>query len=440
MNSSTQHSYSTPENCEEKLLDFLSRPVELTPCSLSYLITEWAAILSLPRGPHRRPELLARIVHALLTSLRSPGRPSDDFTREGAIKYVLSELLDFVLSVEADYALRTPHTPPPLPDPVTYMSTYPLSSHAVPPSRVLPQCRPRAVHAISTWRKHMELLSPTTPDPKAAKAPEQDTCVMKFLDDGNGGPVSARPLGAPVLRFRPPSEGAELAAQAAENRGELCALVGALLPLSQGGKACDYLRRQLMLMTSHDAPIMSCEQYLEVLPKLPMYDRDLFARSLFTQNPALLDLIVLCAENAPRTATRDPGVTTSMALPPLSHTLFSLLASVVALWYGPEKLQPELVECTEKILLALRLCGYLPDPLGRFGEVLGAVPQKAVAGVLKEFLVFVLGSSAEKVSKTDVRIRFNERSYAACRVAMAAAMNTVLDKVSPQFVSFFGRN
>ena len=250
--------------------------------------------------------------------------------------------------------------------------------------------------------------------------------------------MRGRPLGAPVLRPAETAaaerECAELAA--AENREALCALVGALVGLSQGGKACDYLRRQLMLMTSHDAPIMSREQYLEALPRLPMHDRDLLARGLFAQNPALLDLVVLCAENAPRAA---PGAAPALALPPLAHTLFSLLAAAAALWHAPEAPPRELVARTEKVLLALRLCGYLPDPLGRFGEVLGAVPQKAAAAVLKELLVFVLGSSAEKVSKTDVYIRFDERSYVACRTAMAAAMSTALDKVPMQFVAFFGK-
>lgn len=438
------------EGEEKRLLELLSRPLALAPGPLSHLVTEWAAILSLPPG-FRRPDLLARITHALLAALRAPERPADDdFTHESAVKYVLSELLDFALSVEADYALRSgPTPPPPHPDPVVHMSTYAISSHAVPPSRVLAQCRPRVIHAIAAWRKCMGVPTARPSPPTSSSS----SCLMSFLDDGSGEAVLARPLGVPVHSLRSPKEDADRAAQAAANRSEFCALVNALLPLAPGAKGCDYLRRQLMLMTSHDAPIMSCEQYLDALPKLPMSDRDLFARSLFAQNPVLLDLIVLCAENAPRSANSTPQegtslaattsgvmvvVTSSMALPPLSHTLFSLLASAAAMWSAPGKPSTELLERTEKVLLALRLCGYLPDPLGRLGEVLGAVPQKAVAAVLKEYLVFVLGSSAEKVSKTDVHVKLSERAYAGCRTAMAAAMSAVLEKVSQQFMAFFG--
>lgn len=463
------------ENCEEKLMRVLSRPVELSPSVLSYLVTEWAALLSLPQGL-RRPDLLSQITRAMCTALRAQEMATDPLSHVNATKHILCDLLDFALSVEADYSLRTnsgSQLPPlsspssSLSDPLLRMSSYPLTAHTAPPSRVLSQCNPRTVQAIAAWRRHM--AAQAAPAGNVSKV-EQEQWLMSFLDDGHGEAVTTQKLGAPVLRLRSPREKAEREQLAFENRRELCALVRTLLRISHSDKVSGYLRRQLTLVTSHDAPIMSCEQYLEVLPRLPMHDRDLFTRNLFSQNPVLLDLIIVCAESAvtvkltagaglaslpspttlspittatvatlPSTATSWVSMSTAMAMPPLSHTLFSLLASAVASWSSPvaASAQQELTCHTEKVLHALRLCGYLPDPLGRFGEVLAVVPQKAVASVLKEYLVLVLGSTAEKRLRTDVCIKYNESSYAACKSAMAAAMNSVLEKAPQQFVAFF---
>jgi hypothetical protein len=50
-----------------------------------------------------------------------------------------------------------------------------------------------------------------------------------------------------------------------------------------------------LIQLSTQAPVPTYEQYAEVLPKISPFERDIFLRKAFKQNPILLDILELIA-------------------------------------------------------------------------------------------------------------------------------------------------
>jgi hypothetical protein len=341
---------------EESIRALLRRCLEDAGHSLSgdarnarALVDAWLVMLSIGQVP--RSALCGEIEHALAHELAAVHAAS------------IARLLEFATSVQADSVLRPASSFPP-----GGSASYPLAALAPPANAVLAPDLPHISAAVSLWRSRAHDVA------RPAVAATEPACFLL-------APPPKPSLKPPALKLPEEldREAATAAADTAENRAAFVCLVSAIAGSSV--VAAQSLGEQLVFILTPVAPMPSALMYAEVLPRQPMFERDVLTRRLFAQNPVLLDLVELFV-----------GLPGALPIPVLLfHSLFSLVAASPSLWF-PERRQARdaTLAHTAQLIAILRRAQCLPWPVSHVDEVLPEMPARQVYVLLIGVLHYIL--------------------------------------------------
>eukprot|EP00026_Physarum_polycephalum_P001777 Phypoly_transcript_01779.p1 GENE.Phypoly_transcript_01779~~Phypoly_transcript_01779.p1 ORF type:complete len:1029 (-),score=194.94 Phypoly_transcript_01779:18-3104(-) len=161
-------------------------------------------------------------------------------------------------------------------------------------------------------------------------------------------------------------------------RGAVVSLLGrcvAQQPISYFATLTD----QYLVHLSTQAPVPTYEQYAEVLPKISPFERDIFLRKVFKQNPILLDILELIADEP-------------LEFIKLFEVIKGILANTIAHWNaepGSSTLSNPHFNFTVRFITMLGKAQWIPHPLSCCGEIMNVMTPSELSMLLITMWNFV---------------------------------------------------
>jgi len=139
------------------------------------------------------------------------------------------------------------------------------------------------------------------------------------------------------------------------------------------------LTEQFLARLSTAAPLPTYEQYAEVLPKISPFERDIFLRKIFKQNPVLLDILEIIAEEP-------------LEMIRLLEIMKGTLVNTISHWHAdPTSSTSKNPHCdfTVRFINILAKAQWIPHPLSCCGEITGTLTPAELSMLLITMWNFV---------------------------------------------------